>query len=147
MENSIIKPRYETYFAHIVTITLLAVTAGCGKTETGTISGKVTFQGVPIEFGTIAFIGQNRMVASGIIEKGAYTVTGVAVGPDATVTVMSHPTAPMMQPPTYEPDGKQPTYQPGQYVQIPDRYSDSKRSGLTWEVVAGTQTADFVLQP
>ena len=130
-----------------VTMLLLQTTIGCGqKTETGTITGKVSFQDEPIASGMIAFIGQNGKVASGNIANGAYTVSDVEVGPKATVTVKSHPPSPMMQPPTGQMEGR-PTYPPGKFVRIPSRYGDSKRSGLTFEVVDGTQTADFDLQP
>lgn len=129
----------------IATTMLLLATTGCGDKK-GTISGKVTFEEMPIPVGTIAFISQNGKVASGTIEQGRYSVTEAEVGPLATVTVMSHPPSPMVHPPTGPADGA-PVYPPGQYVPIPDRYADTKRSGLTCDVVEGTQTHDFVLQP
>lgn len=127
----------------LVTMMLLMGAAGCGQ-RVATISGKVTFQDVPITTGTIAFISQNGKVVSGNIEEGNYTVTGVEVGSDATVTVMSHVPSPMMQPPT-GPKAGVPIRAPLKYVPIPDRYGDPKRSGLTCQVIEGTQTCDFAL--
>jgi hypothetical protein len=127
----------------LATMVLLTAAAGCGQ-KAATISGKVTFQEVPITTGTIAFISQNGKVFSGNIEEGKYTVTGVEVGPDATVTVMSHVPSPMMQPPT-GPIAGVPNRKPLKYVPIPDRYGDPKRSGLSCQVMEGAQTCDFAL--
>ena len=127
----------------LATMMLLSAAAGCGQ-RAATISGKVTFQDVPITTGTIAFISQNGTVVSGTIEGGIYTVTGVEIGPDATVTVMSHVPSPMMQPPT-GPEAGVPVRAPLKYVPIPDRYSDPKRSGLTCQVIEGRQTRNFAL--
>lgn len=132
-------------FGAMATIVLAAATSGCGQ-QSGTISGNVSFQDKPISIGTIAFISQDGIVASGTIENGIYTVEGVEVGPNATVTVTSHVPSPMMHPPT-GPVAGAPTHQPLTYVPIPDRYSDPKQSGLVHEVIAGPQTRDFDLQP
>lgn len=129
----------------LVTVGLLLASSGCGQKDAA-ISGKVTFQGAPIPVGTIAFIGQDGKVVSGTIDKGTYSVTGVGVGSNVTVTVMSHPPSPMMHPPTGPADGG-PVYPPGQYVPIPERFGDPKNSGLTCDVKAGTQTHDFALKP
>lgn len=137
-----------SYFgATFATLLLLSVTTGCNqKPATGEMSGKVTFQDMPIAQGTIAFISKNGRVASGNIELGAYTASGAEVGPDASVTITSHPPSPMVQPPTGQVDGM-PVYPPGKFVRIPERYGDSKVSGLTYDVVEGTQTYDVDLEP
>jgi hypothetical protein len=51
--------------------------AGCQGT--GDVSGKVTFQGKPLVFGTVLFEGSNGALRQGNIEKdGSYVVSGVA---------------------------------------------------------------------
>ncbi len=148
MDSNLMKDLMYNYFgATLATLLLLSVTIGCSqKVATGEISGKVTFQDMPIAQGMIAFISKNGKVASGNIQQGDYTASGAEVGPDATVTITSHPPSPMVQPPTGQVDG-QPVYPPGKFIRIPDRYGDTKRSGLTCEVVEGKQTLDFDLQP
>lgn len=131
----------------LVTVFLLSVMIGCSQeVGTGEISGKVTFKDMPIAQGTIAFISNNGKVASGNILGGAYTVKKMEIGPDAKVSITSHPPSPMMQPPTGLVDG-QPLYPPGKFVRIPERYGNSKASGLTYDVVEGTQTHDIDLEP
>lgn len=54
---------------------------GCGGSsgpERASLSGQVTFDGVPVEKGTIAFIPDGKTVgptAGGVIEKGRYSVS------------------------------------------------------------------------
>jgi hypothetical protein len=129
----------------ITAMMLLLATTGCGD-KVATITGQVTMQSVPIPNATIAFIGQHGKVVSGTVEDGSYVVTGVEIGPDATVTITSHVPSPMVHPPT-GPETGAPVYPPGQYVPVPDRYGDSKRSKLTCQVVAGAQMLNFDLQP
>jgi hypothetical protein len=131
--------------AVIIALALLAVTAvGCGSSA-GTVTGKVTFQGEPITIGTIAFIGPTGKVVSATIRDGAYTASDVETGL-ATVTVTSHEPSPMMHPPT-GPDPSAPPPPPLKYVPIPDRYSNAKRSGVTYTVRPGKQTYDVALKP
>jgi len=91
-------------------------------------------------------MSQNGKVASGNIEEGNYSITGLEVGPGARITVTSHPPSPMMVPPTGT-DAGTPVYDPKHFVRIPDKYKDVTRSGLTYDVVEGTQTKNFDLQP
>lgn len=153
MDNALISKTYKldsSALSRAVTAgaLLIAISVGCSqKIPTGDISGKVTAGGVPIAQGMIAFIGQQGKVVSGNIKDGAYSVKEMEVGPDAAVTVTSHPPSPMMQPPTGQQLDGQPLYPKGMFIRIPDRYGDSKLSDLTYEVVEGTQTHDIDLKP
>lgn len=130
--------------AMLAMVVLTIVTVGCGS-NTGTITGNVTFQGEPITIGTIAFIGLSGTVASATIQDGSYTLSDAETGL-ATVTVTSHEPSPMMHPPT-GPDPNAPPPPPLKYVPIPDRYSNPKRCGVTYTVRPGKQTYDVVLEP
>ena len=137
--------RVRNPFATTLAIVLVAfATLGCGS-DTGTITGKVTFQEEPITIGTIAFIGPSGTVASANIQDGDYTVADVERGA-ATVTVTSHEPSPMMHPPT-GPDPNAPPPPPLKYIPIPERYSNLKRSGVSYTVGPGKQTYDIVLEP
>jgi hypothetical protein len=135
----------QNQLASMVAMALLAVTAvGCGSSA-GTVTGKVTFQGEPITIGTIAFIGPTGKVVSATIQDGAYTASDVETGL-ATITVTSHEPSPMMHPPTGPKPGE-PAPPPLKYVPIPERYSNAKRSGVTYTVRPGKQTYDVALKP
>lgn len=63
-------------------ITLLAILVGCGRQYNGDqrfpLSGKVTFDGQPIDYGTITFIpatGDKQRVSGGTILDGVYSVS------------------------------------------------------------------------
>lgn len=127
-------------FASVV----FSMTLGCNP-PTSTINGKVTFKDEPITTGTIAFVSQNGKVISGNIEFGKYEVSGVEIGPGATVVIMSHEPSPMMQPPT-GPLFEEPEKDPLKYVPIPAKYGNHELSGLKVDVVQGKQTHDFTLQ-
>ena len=59
---------------------VLLITIGCGRAsgpERASVSGQVTFDGVPVERGSIAFIPDGQTVgptAGAVIEKGRYQV-------------------------------------------------------------------------
>ena len=64
-----------------VPFALAACTAGCGQPDyTGPrrfpLSGNVTYDGEPIDFGSISFLpaGGEQRVSGGIIENGSYSV-------------------------------------------------------------------------
>lgn len=70
-----------------VAAALLAL-AGCGG-STATVSGKVTYQGKPVVFGSVVLIGADGLPKNGQIQPdGTFTVAGVAVG-TAKVAVSS----------------------------------------------------------
>lgn len=115
---------------------LLAVAGGCGGgSRSVPVEGRVTFDGRPIEEGTILFRSPSGpvMPASGPIEDGRYTVL-VTPGPKI-VEVMAART-------TGSPDPLMQVRPRQQY--IPDRYNI--RSTLTAEVKAdGPNSFDFAL--
>lgn len=128
-----------TFAGHLALFMLLFI-AGCGGKPTGTVSGKVTFRSEPVAMGTIAFLATDGTVCSAMIRDGRYAVSKVPVGP-VTLTVSAH--AP---PPTVSPDGRGPDRMP-KSIPIPERYADHKNSGLTFDVVSGSQVYDVDLQP
>src|SRR5438128_4740129 len=60
---------------------------GCGEPPTGTVTGRVVFDGQPIPMGTIQFVNDKGTVANGSIRDGEYRVERVPVG--ATTIVVT----------------------------------------------------------
>lgn len=139
-----------------VAAAVLAV-AGCGG-GTANVSGKVTFNGKPVVYGTVVVIGADGSSKSGTIQPdGSYRVSGVALGA-AKVAVSSPP------PPGSEQARKQfrakddapdkPPLEPQapaseevirNWVAIPDKYGDPNKSEITVSVKSG-QSLDIDLK-
>ncbi|AMV27235.1 hypothetical protein VT84_22730 [Gemmata sp. SH-PL17] len=130
-----------------VLITVLAL-AGCGEPTTD-VSGKVTYRGKPVAFGTVVVLDAAGAPKSGQIQPdGTYRVSGVRPGP-VKVAVSSPP------PPGSEPsrksaggrdgdDDKPPLNIPPaapevikSWFPIPDKYGDPNKSELTGEAKSG----------
>jgi hypothetical protein len=134
----------------IQTALALAVLAAAGCGGKGTeLSGKVTFKGKPIVYGTVTVIGADGLPRAGTIEPdGSYRVAGIGPGP-ARVAVSSPPppgAGPPPRPAVQDPqDEKPPPLTPPpadpQVVQnwfpIPDRFADPDRSEIKTEVGSG----------
>jgi hypothetical protein len=130
----------------VVLIAVLVGAVGCGK-PTGTVSGKVTFKGQPVSFGTIALLSEDGQVVSAMLEPdGGYTVGKVPVGP-ARITVQSMPPPPPIRPLDDKMGEKMPAMGERKFVPIPKRYLDAEKGGLTYTVKEGPQTPDLDLQP
>jgi hypothetical protein len=63
----------------VVVAAVLGLVAGCGG-EKGTLRGKVTVGGKPVENGTVMVRGGSGEVAVGNISNGEYSVEGVSRG-------------------------------------------------------------------
>jgi hypothetical protein len=124
--------------------------AGCaGK---GEVSGKVTYKGQSVPAGRVTFLcqaGDNRAMSTAI-QDGRYTILDCPAGPvkisvetfppvnaapDAGPTGMPKGITSGFSPPKADPYASP----PGQYVQLPPRYANPDKSGLTYTVTAGKQ--------
>ncbi len=109
--------------------------AGCSAT--GTLTGKITYDGVALRGGTVKFMTEDgKGVARAQIQPdGTYTAEHVQVGLNR-VTVETHsaknePAAGLTH---------------SRYVPIPGRYRNPHRSGLGVTVWGGPQTFDIELK-
>src|SRR5262245_2949554 len=67
--------------------TLLA--GACGCADTATVTGKVSYRGRPVTYGSVIFLSADKTARSGVIgPDGTYTVEGVHPG-QAKVGVIS----------------------------------------------------------
>lgn len=147
--------------------------AGCGSSQ-GTVSGKVTYKGAIVKGGTVRVVPEKGSPATGDIqEDGTYKISHVPTGP-AKVSVETDsmkpnkPQSPQAQgaaamyknmpkgPPPGEPGsdmdasksiaGGREKGDEKRYVEIPARYNDSNKSGLTLTVKGGSNPFDIELK-
>lgn len=116
----------------------LGLVVGCsGSGATGEVSGAVSYDGKPIESGSITFMPAdgNGPTAGGTIANGTYTASKVPIGKSRVR--ISGVKGKMVR--MYE-DG--PTVQSSEEI-LPEKYHN--KTELTYDVVAGPQTKNFDL--
>jgi hypothetical protein len=133
--------------------------SGCGFS--GTVTGKVLYQGTPLKGGTVTFTStqaQGSQVAE-IGEDGIYHVT-MPTGPvkiaveTASAKAGQRPRGMTPPPGVTLPAGaaNNPVYGGGttpaanRYTRIPEDYANPDKSQLTYTVTTGTQTHDIELK-
>jgi hypothetical protein len=117
---------------------------GCkGEPPTGDVSGTISFDGQPIEQGTITFTPADGKgpTAGGSITAGNYMAPKVPVG-TSKVTISGVKSTGKKK--MYD-DAAAPLVQTSAEM-LPPKYSDVKQTTLQYEVVAGSQTKDFKLE-
>jgi hypothetical protein len=125
---------------------LLTLVVGCGGT--GDVSGKVTYKGKSLVFGTVQFEASDKTLKQGNIEKdGSYSIQGVPVG-EAKVAVNSpNPKSGDFQPlqregrPAPPPRPEIPGWFP-----IPADYQDLSKPRLTYTIKSGQNPIDIELK-
>jgi hypothetical protein len=126
---------------------------GCKK-GTGTVSGKVTFGGKPVGWGTVSvFASDNIQYTGQLSPEGTYSIPGVPNGP-CRITVASPnpdlakgggpPAAGLGEGGAIDGDVNQTMPAPADWVQIPEKYGHPDQSGLT-AVVNSNTTIDLNL--
>ncbi len=135
-------------------VLLALAVVGCGS-RTPSVSGKVTFKGLPLPSGTVLFHGGDGRVEHGLIDgEGRYNIANAPLG-SVRITVQSHAAQPLGlpslggKPPTAPAELAPPATEKrdGTFVPIPPRYLDKEQSRLEYNVRPGTQTHDIELQP
>jgi hypothetical protein len=129
----------------VVAALLPLAAAGCGH---GDVSGKVTYKGKPLVFGTVQFQGSDKIIKQGNIESdGTYFVSDVATG-EAKVAVSSlNPASPLFQPLQREgmaPPPPRPEVKG--WFPIPGEYQDLTKPKLTFQVKSGENKIDIDLK-
>jgi len=122
---------------------VLGLLAGCnGGFAVGEVSGTVSFDGKPVEIGSISFISADgsKPSAGGAITDGKYAVSNVPAGPTKVRISGVRVTG---QKKMYDaPDSPVVTTSA---EMLPPKYSDDKRTELRYDVQSGAQTKDFDL--
>jgi hypothetical protein len=117
---------------------LLVFLAGGCSPKTGTVSGKVTYEGDVVPGGFVDFIPETGpekgTVFSSTIDGGKYRVTGMPLGP--AKVLIRHPG----EPPTRLP-------RPAPRKPYPKRYATPEGSDLKCTVAGGRQEYNIDLKP
>ncbi len=118
---------------------LLLLMSGCGGTNeapTGQVKGKVTYDGAPLTEGVISFYSADLGVGASadIVEEGAYTVSEPLKTGKYSVTILPPPEPP--------PQDAVPVSSKKVYKNIPLKYRDPKKSGLSIEIGKGDNLFD-----
>jgi hypothetical protein len=126
---------------------LLALASGCGIGR-GDVTGKVTYQGKPLVWGTVQFEGSDGMLKqSNIKSDGTYSIESVAAG-EAKVAVSSiNPKSSDFQPIQREgtpPPPPRPEVKG--WFSIPEKYNTPYGSELVYTVKTGPNTIDIELK-
>jgi hypothetical protein len=140
-------------WGRFLVLAVLVAALGCGRAGTGTISGKVTLNGMPLKGGRVTYhAANNQSRMADIQEDGSYTVANVPVGP-ARITVeteylLKQSTRRNYRPPDAQggPKLADPEEAKRKYVQIPSFYSTPDQSGLTWTVQGGKHEHNIELE-
>jgi hypothetical protein len=146
------RARVDSLVRPVVWLGVLAVlvlaAGGCqGK---GDVSGKVSYKGKPLVWGTVTFEGKDGGLHYGNIGRdGSYSVSGVATG-EAKVAVSSiNPKSSDFVPMQRE-GSKKPPPPPRPEVKgwfpIPEKYDAPYKSGLVYTIKRGENTIDIVLE-
>ena len=133
-------------FRVVAAALLTSAAVGCGGR--GNVSGKVTYQGKPLVWGTVQIEGSDGIVKHGNIKPdGTYTVEEVATG-DAKAAVSSiNPTSSDFQP--IQREGRPPRPPRPEvkgWFPIPEKYDTPYKSGLTYPIKRGENKFDIELK-
>jgi len=128
---------------------LLAVAGGCNRTAT--VTGKVTYQGRPVTYGSVIFQSADKTARAGVIAAdGSYRVEGVLPG-RATIAVISQNPAKgrsvvRVGKPAPTATGASPSEPATGWFPLPARFESPASSGLSCEVDPGPSSHDIELK-
>lgn len=113
----------------------LLFAAGCSK-QMGEVSGTVNYRGEPLPGGNVTFFGKdNKILGTAAITNGKFKKLKLPPGA-ATITVTSAPPPSKSKTDAVEAPGKAP---PTKIVEIPTKYGNPEKSGLSIKVKVGPQ--------
>jgi hypothetical protein len=122
----------------------LVLVAGCGG-RTGDLAGKVTFKDKALHQGTVSVAAADGSILNAVIQDdGSYSLAGVPVG-EAKVGVNS-PDPRSVKVAQRKKDEKAPPPDTSKWFPIPEKYADTRQSGLTTDVKPGKNPFDIDLK-
>jgi hypothetical protein len=130
--------KYRRLIVVVIAIACIAVTAGCGpqraeRPDRALVTGKVTYQGKPVPGGIITFMvttGSGNTAGGMLRADGSFYMEDAPIG-ENQITIDTEAIKPELG---------------SRYVQLPEKYLSPEKSGLTFDVKAGENQADFALE-
>jgi hypothetical protein len=128
-----------------VAVALLAVAAGCAGR--GDVSGKVTYKGKALVWGTVQFEGSDNALKQGNIKSdGTYTIHGLAIGEARAAVSSINPKSSDFQLRGPAAKARTPRHDVKGWFPIPEKYDTPFTSGLVYTIKPGENTIDIELQ-
>jgi hypothetical protein len=128
-------------------VALAALLAATGCTSRTTVTGKVTFKGKPVTWGTVTVIASDDIQYAGQINPdGTYSIAGVPTGPAKFAVSSPNPDGTSRGGPAAANGGAgdrgdageaPPSPPAGTWSRLPEKYSDPLQSGLTGKIGGG----------
>jgi hypothetical protein len=133
---------------------VLMVGCGCAKAD---LSGRISYNGKPVSFGTVqAFGSDGRPVSASIQPDGSYSLRALALGEARLAVSTSDPTllrTAVIRAGRQRPAGaasplesEPPQIAPSQWFPLPEQYRSVDTSGLTATIKQGSNTFDINLK-
>jgi hypothetical protein len=122
--------------------------AAIGCQGKGNVSGKVSYQGKPLVFGTVLFEGSDgHQRQANIQPDGSYSISGLAVGQAKAAVSSLNPKSSDFTPMQRE-GAKPPPPRPEVqgWFPIPEKYDAPHTSGLTYPIKRGENMIDIELE-
>jgi hypothetical protein len=145
--SSLCSTPVRSFFGPGLALALLTLAAvGCGGR--GDVSGKVSYKGKALVFGTVQFEASDKTIKqANIAQDGSYSIPGVPVG-EAKVAVSSdNPRSSAFQPLQREGMPPPPPLPEVKgWFPIPPGYQDLSKPKLTYTVKSGKNTYDIDLK-
>jgi hypothetical protein len=127
--------------------------AGCNGSRNNILTGKVTFRGQPVSYGSVIVLCEDGTLHTGNIQpNGTYSVTDLPAGPVKLAVISPEPPDPQDQRPHPLPPGAPgappadlPPIDRSRWFPLPEEYSDPRKSGKTATVSSGATVCDIEL--
>jgi hypothetical protein len=133
-------------FASTVVAFMTLAAVGCGGQ--GNVSGKVTYLGQPLVFGTVQFeASDGALKQSNINKDGTYSIQGLAVGAAKAAVNSPDPTSSDRRPPRREGTAAVvPLQEFPDWFPIPEKYQNLSKPQLSYTIKSGQNTIDIELK-
>ncbi len=143
--------KQKRWIAALLLSILLAAAGGCGKRAT--VTGKVTYQGRPVTYGSVIFLSADNTARSGAIAAdGSYTVEGVPLGAVKIAVISRDPSKGRSvvrgrKPARSDNHARTASPKPAAgWFPLPSRFENATSSGLGCDVASGQLHYDIEMK-
>jgi hypothetical protein len=136
--------RFQRWFLLPTVAVMMLSVLGCGSS--GTATGKVTYQGKAVVFGTVQFESGGVLKQGNITKEGTYTIAGLPVGPAKAAVNSPDPSGTTRKRPEKVGQAPAAPAESAGWFAIPDDYQDISQPKLNFEIKSGRNTIDIDLK-